>query len=197
MVNVARVTLGKWHPSFREIEDTNLIHFLAENGHWSPFAHPHLSFRIKAPIFVARQLAKTQVGMVWNEVSRRYVDETPEFYRPELRRRAKGVKQGSLDEVVDIPTDQVFFSTDHALKTYNALLLNDVAPEVARSVLPQSMMTEWIWTGSLYGFARVCQLRLDSHAQKESREIAKGILSVLKKDYPVSTHALLPKYTEE
>lgn len=194
VVNCARVTLGKWHPEFLEMEDTRLIKFLAREDHWTPFAHPHVTFRCKAPIFVARQLAKSQVGFVWSEVSRRYVDVTPEFYIPEMRARAPGVKQGSKDEVVKnwMETTLEF---EHVCKktldTYESMLDEGVAPEVARSILPQSMMTEWIWTGSLYGFIRVCRLRLDHHAQKETRSITAKILRHVKQLFPVSTRSLL------
>lgn len=206
VVNIARVSMGKWHQEFEGMNDTRLINYLAEHEHWMPFAHPRMTFRITAPIFLARQLQKHQVGFEWSEISRRYVDTPPEFYVPEARRRAPQVKQGSLKEVVtEVPVIDHFNGNEYlmpptmlfeakyqdALDAYNALLAGDVAPEIARAVLPQGMMTQWIWTGSLYGFARVCRLRLDSHAQREAGIVASEIRNHMKRLFPVSESALL------
>jgi thymidylate synthase (FAD) len=170
--------------------------------HWSPFAHCFASFRVQAPVFVARQLQKHTVGLAWNEVSRRYVDSEPTFYTPETwRKRAENVKQGSSDEAVDwdgwawdykdddISVEQ-FYRT--ALSLYESMVHTyNVCPEQARMVLPQSMMTEFIWSGSLYAFARVCNLRLDSHTQAETRVVAQGISDHMKDLFPVSWAALV------
>ena len=185
--------------------DEGLIDYMAENGHWSPFAHCMMSFRVTAPLFVARQLQKSTVGLAWNEISRRYVNTPPAFYIPEPRKKAEHVKQGSSEEVVkevcfddgDEPPE--FFPTEmlfeayyaSSLHLYNSMIAGEVAPEVARAVLPQGMMTQWIWTGSLYAFARVCHLRLDSHAQKESGIVARKIYGYMQKIFPVSTKYLL------
>lgn len=190
VVNAARVSFDKLHDEMQD-NDTGLISYLAKHNHWSPFSHAFLSFRIKAPIFVARQLGKHQVGLAWNEVSRRYVDAEPEFYTPDAwRKKAENVKQGSSDETVDT------VGSNHGmnmvcLEAYNNLLKAGVCPEQARMVLPQSMMTEWIWSGSLYAFARICNLRLDSHTQAETREIAIALSSEIQQLFPVSWKALL------
>jgi thymidylate synthase (FAD) len=132
-----------------------------------------LQFRIKAPIFVARQLGKHQVGLSWNEISRRYVDYEPEFYVPsKWRLRADNIKQGSSSEEIEY---NVTSTMQYVQQTYDNLLREGVAPEMARMVLPQNMMTEWYWSGSLYAFARVCQLRLDSTAQVEVQEVARQL----------------------
>jgi thymidylate synthase (FAD) len=186
--------------------DTKLIKYLADHDHWSPFAHPQVSIRVKAPIFVARQLAKHQVGFAWNEVSRRYVDSEPEFYQPEVwREKADNVKQGSrssgltqqevINELASVEECWGIISTPPELyeecrKTYQGLLDLGVCPEQARMVLPQSMYTEWIWTGSLLGWSRVCKLRLDSHTQKETQEVAQMIEDIVKPLFPVSWSAL-------
>jgi thymidylate synthase (FAD) len=183
-------------------KDAKLIKYLAKHNHWTPFGHCFVSFRIKAPIFVARQLGKHQVGLVWNEVSRRYVDDEPEFYVPETwRKHAENVKQGSSDETVEEPSvvlsgqgdpwyedDKFFYEDmcDAALKYYTKLLKVGVCPEQARMVLPQSMYTEWVWSGSLAAFARVCKLRLDPHTQKETREIAQMISDEMERLFPIS-----------
>lgn len=195
VVNAARVSMNKWHSEFQE-SDTGLIEYLAEHNHWSPFAHAFMQFRIKAPIFVARQLVKHQVGLAWNEVSRRYVDSEPEFYMVEMRSRAENVKQGSLDETIPIPERKFrevenVLACQNCITAYNHMLDDGVAPEVARAILPQNMMTEWVWSGSLYAFARVCNLRLDSHAQKETRLVAEQIFKLLEMYFPVSTKALI------
>lgn len=173
--------------------DAKLIRYLARHNHWTPFGHAFVSFRIKAPIFVARQLGKHQVGLVWNEVSRRYVDSEPEFYIPEVwRKRADNVKQGSSDEAA-CTEEEVYFQgyCENALMLYADLINHGICPEQARMVLPQSMLTEWVWSGSLAAFARVCKLRLDPHTQKETRDIAEMIDAEMRRLFPVSWEALM------
>ena len=168
--------------------DTKLIAYLAKHDHWSPFAHCFVSFRIKAPIFVARQLMKHTVGLAWNEESRRYISEEPEFFFPEVwRGRPEGsIKQGSAGEVKGPATFMANESASHALDTYNWLLSQGVAPEQARMILPQNTMTNWIWSGSLMAFARVCNLRLDPHAQAETHDVAALIDAEMAQLFPVS-----------
>lgn len=186
--------------------DTKLIKYLADHNHWSPFAHTSIQLRIKAPIFVARQLVKHQVGGVWNEVSRRYVDSEPEFWFPEVwRGRPEGsMKQGSsgvVDRVrfhdddgtgVEYPINNVTKQLcSEAFNIYKDLIAGGVAPEQARMILPQNMMTEWYWTGSLMFFARVCRERLAPGAQAETRQVAKKINDIAEGLFPVSWNALL------
>ena len=179
--------------------DVKLIAYLAKHNHWSPFAHTSIQLRIKAPIFVARQLVKHQVGGVWNEVSRRYVDSEPEFYFPEVwrGRPTNGAKQGSSGVVTHVNGVHVshgaLYAANTALNTYNRLIDGGVAPEQARMVLPQNMMTEWYWTGSLMFFARVCAQRLDPHAQAETSEVARQIADIVRPLFPVSWLALTGK----
>ena len=216
VVNAARVSFDKasfWeystveHPEFGPIRDehlsvadTKLIHYLAKHNHWSPFAHTSIQLRIKAPIFVARQLFKHQVGGVENEVSRRYVDSEPEFYFPEVwrGRPTDGMKQGSSGVVTALsynpfatPADEASTLCEDALHVYNELLASGVAPEQARMILPQNMMTEWYWTGSLTLFARVCKERLASGAQAETRDVASLIAREVELLFPVSWNALM------
>ena len=176
-------------------KDQKLISYLAKHGHWTPFAHNSLTFRIKAPIFVARQLVKHQIGGVWNEVSRRYVSDEPEFYFPEYwRQRAENVKQGSSSNKVPFgwsQEEQIKSSVTHSLEAYNMMLDNGCAPEQARMVLPQNTMTEWWWTGSLAFFARVCKQRLDAHAQAETREIAQLIYDNIPEEFQYSWKELV------
>jgi thymidylate synthase (FAD) len=207
VVNAARVSFDKSHEAFEFPDDMKLIAYLARNGHWTPFAHPHLSFRVSAPIFVARQLQKHQVGLTWNEVSRRYVDSEPAIYVPDKgtwRLKADNVKQGSSDEYfygtpyIEGRTNAqgkkvgaTPFSVFHdAVKLYNSMLDQGICPEQARMVLPQSMITEWVWTGSLAAFARVVNQRLDPHAQRECRPVAEDIAKALSDNFPVSWEAL-------
>jgi thymidylate synthase (FAD) len=206
VVNAARVSFHKesdWDPAHITQEnqfqlqekDAKLINYLAKHGHWTPFAHAFLSFRIKAPIFVARQLVKHQVGLAWNEVSRRYVDDEPEFWLPEVwRGKPVNAKQGS-DGVFDnsgVLTQEVIDDVmKPMLECYTLMIEGGVAPEQARMVLPQNMMTEWIWSGSLAAFARVCKLRLDPHAQTETQEIAQMINDQVPKEFQYSWKALL------
>jgi thymidylate synthase (FAD) len=175
VVNAARVSFGK-RKTEMSVGDEKLIKYLAKHNHWSPFAHAQIQFRIKAPIFVARQLVKHQVGLVWNEISRRYVDTDVEFYEVD-KWRGKPIdkKQGSGDTLEDKHGICQWSKTkieNAALESYKGLLGQGVAPEQARMILPQSMMTEWYWSGTLYAFARVCNLRCASDAQYETRIVA-------------------------
>ena len=216
VANAARVSFNKVsqapHMDYIDIDEINyavpivssgdakLIGYLADHNHWSPFAHCFLQFRIKMPIFVARQLVKHQVGLAWNEVSRRYVDFEPEFIlMPTWRERSKDKKQGSHDHsILELKKAHVIADAayEHALKSYNDLLALGVCPEQARAVLPLSMMTEVIWSGSLFAFARVCNLRLDPHTQKEARDIAIQISEKANQLFPESWKALV-KYVKE
>lgn len=191
VVNAARVSFDKEHEEFDWTTDRGLIKYLAKHNHWSPFAHCSATFRVKAPIFVARQLVKHTVGFSWNEVSRRYVDSEPEFYIPEVwRKRAENVKQGSSEEAADVRFD-LRHDMSYCLDLYKELLGCGVCPEQARMVLPQNTMTEWFWTGTLYAWARMCQLRLDSHTQKETREVAYAIHKHMADLFPVSWEFLM------
>lgn len=176
--------------------DKKLIEFLARENHWTPFGHCFLQFRIKAPIFVARQLGKHQVGLVWNEISRRYVDSDPEFYFPEKwRKKNPDKKQGSYeDEFVELTFSeecQPKAVVNMCRELYHAMVDMQICAEQARMILPQNMYTEWYWSGSLYAFSRICNLRLKKDTQKETREIAQCIYNVMKEHFPVSTQVLV------
>ena len=196
VVNAARVSFGKRKTLFED-GDEKLINYLAKHNHWSPFGHCSAQFHIKAPVFVARQLVKHQIGLTWNEISRRYVDNEPEFFEPNVWRGvADNKKQGSSDESIDInPRNDMVNDYQHALNrakwTYEELLRKGVCPEQARMVLPQSMITEWYWSGTLYAFARVCNLRCKPDAQQETREIANMIDKECGKLFPISWSALI------
>ena len=202
VVNAARVSFAKkseleWvekknsstlYEQTLKDKDKKLINYLAKHDHWSPFGHASLQFHIKAPIFVARQLVKHQVGLVWNEVSRRYVDDEPEFYVPKKwRLKAEDKKQGSSDETIEY---QLGSTMEFLKQTYNNMLKANIAPELARMILPQNLYTEWYWSGTLIAFARVCNLRCKPDTQFETQQIANMIDSVSKEQFPVSWEAL-------
>jgi len=196
VVNAARVSFGKSNEIYDDPKDTKLINYLAKHKHWSPFGHASMQFHIKAPVFVARQLVKHQVGLVWNEISRRYVDDEVEFFEPEVWRGAPdNAKQGSSNESIDInPSKMMVDDYEQVLSSakwaYEELLRKGVCPEQARMVLPQSMMTEWYWSGTLMAFARVCNLRCKPDAQKETREVADIIDNYGANRFPYSWEAL-------
>lgn len=175
--------------------DQNLIQYLAENDHITPFFHPQIRFRIKMPIFVAREWYRHTIGFARNEVSRRYVTYEPEFLIPSaLRKRDENVKQGSSSEIIPDNDEQVKLMKEYhqkALEYYNNLLKNGVCPEQARMILPQSMYTEFIETASLAGYARLVNLRLDSSAQLEIRKYANIVSEMLTKFFPVSWRTLI------
>lgn len=171
--------------------DAKLISYLAKHQHFTPFSHCYAKFRIKVPIFVRSQLFKHKVGLTENEVSRRYVDSEPEFYIPDVwRKRAEDKKQGSSDDVLDVDTYGMKKFYDGITDVYNDMLKAGIAPEMARMVLPQSMMTEFIWSGSIAAFARVYKQRTSPHAQSETRTVAYAIGNELRELFPVSWKAL-------
>ena len=198
VVNAARVSFGKKHTKFLE-GDINLIRYLAEHKHMSPFGHCFASFHVKAPIFVARQLVKHKF-LRWNEISRRYVDEDVDLYYPPndvWRGRSEDKKQGSDGEVdLKYPAmdgfllDDLIEENESQRLLYRNLLKAGVAPEQARMVLPQSTMTEWYWSGSLDAFADMCNLRCKNDTQYETRVVANKISEKLLDLFPVSWEAL-------
>jgi thymidylate synthase (FAD) len=196
VVNAARVSFAKESHEFTE-QDGKLIRYLAKHHHVTPFFHPQIHMRIKMPIFVAREWYRHQIGFARNEVSRRYVDSPPECYVPkpdDIRARDSNKKQGSKDTPVD-EADRAHQHmeeiTKEAMDVYTTLLQSGVAPEIARMVLPQSMYTEFVETGSLAAYARLCGLRLDPTAQKEIREYATAVDTLLREKFPVSWAALM------
>ena len=201
VVNAARVSFRKQSYELDE-KDVKLINYLAKHKHWTPFAHPQVCFHVKAPIFVARQLFKAKVGAVENEVSRRYVDDAPEFYYPTLwrKRPEKGIKQGSqMANIKEWQMVEEFYnkSLELAAQAYEFATINGLAPELARSVLPQAMMTEWWWTVSLSTAARVFNQRSDAHAQAECQDYAWAIDDLLSPNFPFSWEALTRNHDDE
>lgn len=187
--NVARVSFAKWKEVFNE-RDESLINYLVSNEHWTPLAHNMLSIRVKAPIFVARQLAKHQVGLVWNEESRRYINSGPEFFFPEnWRQRPENKKQGSGEnfdaEISKFFTNVLIEHCRESYLNYTTLISQGVAPEQARMFLPINAYTEWVWTGSLWAFFRVVALRTKPDAQEETQFIAKEIANIIVQRWPI------------
>jgi len=195
VVNAARVSFAKESTEFKE-QDTKLVNYLAKHNHISPFFHPQIQFRIKMPIFVAREWYRHQIGFSRNEVSRRYVSDMPECWSPELtdfREKDAKIKQGSKDtpiELADVAQNLYATSTRISLEAYDELLKLGVAPEIARTVLPQSMYTEFIETGSLAAYSRLFKLRTSPDAQREIQKYAHEIGKLLEEKFPVSWKAL-------
>jgi thymidylate synthase (FAD) len=218
VVNAARVSFGKkshceetrwvdmgdWCGDMPVVDDkdTKLIHYLAKHGHYSPFGHCFASFHIKAPIFVARQLVKHEY-LRMNEISRRYVDDDPELYKPSVwRGKSKDKKQGSYGDVTDFAMnfiwhdgyrlgDELEFHDKAVVALYRRMISIGIAPEMARMVLPQSMYTEWYWSGSMDAFANMCNLRLKEDTQYETRLVAQQIDEMMQGLYPISWKALV------
>lgn len=174
--------------------------------HFSAFVHPQASFRVEAPLAVARQLWRSHVGVVggdagyaaWSEESRRYVDSKPEFYIPDLfRERGSNMKQGSSEDASVVSTEFLEVAANEAADKYDLMIRKGVAPEQARLVLPACTMTSWVWTGSLMFFARLCQIRLEHHTQKESRDVAGLISDIMEDLFPVSWDALMTGGSDE
>ena len=201
VVNAARVSFDKesyWDEDeffdyVLKPSDAKLISYLASHGHWSPFAHTSISMRWKAPIFVARQLVKHQVGLTWNEVSRRYVKTEPELWWPEKwRKAAENVKQGSSDAEFDWGVNKPFLKviSEASVNLYVDCVAKGMCPEQARMFLPLNTLSEWIWTGSLYAWVRVWKQRTYPTAQLETRNLVHQIEPIMKQHFPVSWEAL-------
>lgn len=184
--------------------DAKLIKYLSDHNHWSPFSHAFIKVRVTAPIFVARQLAKHMVGFSWNEISRRYVSNPPEFYIPDnWRQKHESKKQGSYEDVfidkitlngseVDL-NESIKTYIESSCNLYDSMIASGVCPEQARMILPQNMQTSWIWSGSLYAFARMCNLRLKPDTQLETRKVAEKINDIIVDLFPVSWGVLIKK----
>lgn len=195
VVNAARASFDKEHEVFDNEADTKLIKYLARHKHVLPFRHPHITLRLYCPIFVLRQLGKHQVGFSWSEVSRRYITTEPEFYFPEhWRAKAPNVKQGSLEEPSpwsDSFKGEAESLAKEALYSYKLMIERGICAEQARTILPQSMYTTTVVTGSLLGWYHLYSQRTDSHTQKETQEYAIAIGKVLTEVCPISFNALL------
>ena len=203
VVNAARVSFGKksdWLPRIHNGEakalsakDCRLIAYLARHNHKSPFNHTFTTFHVKAPVFVARQLVKHEY-MPWNEISRRYVKTEPEFYVPQWREAAEDKKQGSGDLMENgskkAVQNKYVQLTKGAARTYRRMLELGVCEEQARMVLPQSMMTEWYWSGTVFSFAKMCSLRCKDDTQAETRVVADAIDEEMENLYPMSWESL-------
>jgi len=219
VVNAARVSFSKksdWEYKTEKAEDdsgdfltpvlsskdTGLIKYLAKNNHWSPFAHPQICLHIKAPFPIRTQFFKHKVGFVENEISRRYVNEEPEFFFPMWSMIPDGsIKQGS-GEIADLETRNKAYliysqALDCSKQAYNDILNLGIAPEQARFVMPLASYTEWYWTGSLASYARFYNQRSDSHAQKEIQQYAYVISEIIKEIFPVSWSFLTCQSTSE
>lgn len=194
VVNAARVSLGKEVDEFGE-KDARLIKYLAGHNHISPFFHPQARFRLMMPIWMAREWFRHTVGFARNEVSRRYVDSEPTFHLPDaIRMRAPSKKQGSTEEThpnSEEILEAIQASCESSYSTYATLLAGGVPPEQARMVLPQNMMTEFIETGSLAAYARLVNLRKTEDAQKEIRDVANEVSTLLHSAFPHSWGVLV------
>lgn len=194
VANAARVSFDKRAETYPPDANHGLIRYLARNNHVIPFAHAVVTLRVTAPIAVRAQAFKHKIGLVESEQSRRYVSEEPDWYLPVFRERAPNVKQGSGAAFAN--PEQSAFQEDYedameaCIKLYNRFIEAGVAPEQARFILPQGVMTQWVWTGSLLAFSRFYNLRADSHAQKEIQELAGMVSDIIAPLYPVSWAAL-------
>ena len=200
VANAARVSFSKvsemdtsdpWGPPKLKEKDAKLIRYLAKHSHFSPFNHTFVTFHVTAPIYVARQLQKHEY-MPWNEVSKRYVDDTPELYEPEWRSRSADKKQGSGGTMeISLDSEMLYHATcRNALTTYERMIEEGVSPEQARSILPQNMMTQWYWSGTVGAVAKMCNLRCAKDTQVETQHVAWAIHYKMAELFPVSWAAL-------
>lgn len=201
VANTARVSFNKYSKEFtykvdkEKGSDEALIQYLARANHWTPFGHPQIQLRMKAPIPIRTQCFKSKQGFVENEESRRYITDTPELFIPkEFRTAPEGsIKQGSGGVHEKSENWRLIYANvcNIALREYEAMIKDGVAPEQARFILPQGCMVNWIWTGSLAAYARFCNLRKDSHAQGEVQDLATAVGEVIQPLFPVSWKALV------
>lgn len=194
IVDAARVSFKKLAKNYTSQQNEKLINYLWKHNHWTPFGHPQLTFHFKAPIFIARQFVKHQVGFVWNEVSRRYVSDDPFFFVPDTwRKRPDNMKQGSVKDGEVVVDDGILANYKHKMREhvsdYKHMISQGIAPEQVRMAMPQSMMTEWYWTGSLAAWLRFVKLRGDEHAQAECWPYANAVREHLYNLYPMAMKA--------
>lgn len=193
VVEAARLSFSKEVEEFGEREE-KLIHYLAKHGHWSPFSHTAISFKMKAPVPIRTQCFKSKVGFTENEESRRYITSRPELYIPdEFRLKPEGsIKQGSGDKHPASDSWRAYYikRCEQAIDDYEEAIAADIAPEQARFFLPQGVEVNWIWTGSVAAYARYYKLRTDNHAQKEGQYLAFEIGKILSEKFPISWKAL-------
>jgi len=194
VVNAARVSMAKHSRKVTE-KDIALLKYLAVNKHWTPFGHVILQFHFNMPIFVIRQWYRHTVGLLRNEESRRYIDSRPTFFMPShWRKQSRRIKQGSSsvsvkdESLVTISVRDCYAELE---RRYSFLIGRGVCREQARMILPQAMMTQFIETGSLYAYARICKLRLDPHAQKEIHDYAEQVAKFCKQTAPLAWKALM------
>lgn len=194
VVNAARVSFAKWQKEFTG-KDKGLLRYLAENAHWTPFAHTAIKLRMQAPVPIRTQCFKHKVGFVENEESRRYISSTPSLYIPEAFRMAPegSIKQGSGEvhpRSKDL-LDLYYEGAEGLIELYEKFIKAGVCPEQARFLLPQGVEVNWIWTGNLLSFSRFCRQRMDSHAQKEIQELAKEVSEIIQPIFPASWEFLM------
>lgn len=195
VVNAARVSFAKQADQYTEAQNARLIKYLARHNHWTPFAHAFVTLRFKAPIAIHAQCVKHQIGFAMNTVSRRYVSDEPELFIPEFRTAPSGsIKQGSgdvLDKISQVEVRRSYKAhCDNMINLYNSLIVKGIAPEQARFVLPQGVMTEWVWSGSLQAWARFYNQRSDSHAQQEIQFLAHEVNKIVGALFPIAWDAL-------
>lgn len=205
VANAARVSFNKHKEEFDKF-DSKLIKYLADHNHWTPFAHPQITLRMTAPVPIRTQCYKHKQGFVENETSRRYTEDDVTFFMPDGWRGkpTNGAKQGSSNETIEtilIKDGVVTYEADvydlvdnhygASLCLYNSMLEGGICVEQARFVLPQAMMCQWYWTGSLAAFGRFYKQRSDSHAQKEIQDLADMVGEVIQPLFPVSWKALV------
>lgn len=181
VVDVARASYDKLASNYTQEQNTKLINYLASHNHWSPFSHPKLQFRLTIPIYVERQLIKTQVGVEYNSISGRYVDFSDTYTEiTQFRKQSKDSKQGSAEDLGEAANTKALriqeFIIDQCKAAYSALIIEGVSKEQARTILPLNLNTTMIWTGSLYAFIRLCKQRLKADAQQETREVVQEML---------------------
>lgn len=175
------------------LKDFGLIQYLAKHGHWTPFAHPHITLVMQAPVPIRTQCFKHKQGFIENEESRRYIKSTPQLFIPdEFRSAPENAKQGSGGVHPNSEYWKLLYRVqcNEAIANYEAMLNAGIAPEQARFILPQGVEVEWYWTGSLAAFARFAKQRTDGHAQKEIQDLAAEVSEHIAPLYPVSWAAL-------
>jgi thymidylate synthase (FAD) len=202
IANAARRSFDTEHEVW-QVADARLVAFLVREGHWLPFRHPQLSFDCAVPVFVARQLGKHQVGMSWSEVSRRYKTEGIEFWEPEewRGRPPENIKQGTgepLSMGAQADASRIIQRVHtFTFWAYKRLLDLGVAPEQARSVLPQSMIVKYTWTGSLLAWLHLIKERNHPNAQQETTQFAELIMEEVAERFPVTWAAIVNKIPQD
>jgi len=194
VVNSARVSFAKNQQDMDEAA-IGLINFLMREKHGTPFEHNSFRFHVKCPVFVAREWFRHRIGS-FNEFSARYSEVKDEFFVPnDFDVRTQVGKPGAYyfapveSDVAERTVAQIREANEYAYAAYKKMIDDGVAKELARTVLPMGMYTQFYWTLNARSLMNFLALRLDKSAQVDIRRYAKRVEAIFAEQMPVTFKA--------